>query len=249
MKTLLTIGTSHVESGHDFLDIKNHLSADPIDRRIYQPADLFFKTWPGYLQSKLEDVTVVNLGVTGHGLDYIVSRTHAAIDYFKPDTIILEFPSITRYTLTSEDYPFKPKDPHDIFSLSHIQTEHEHYWCDELQFRTCLTAGRTASKFHKEWLENIDEYSFINHLTKFKMLCHYIQSHGIELHTFRFNGDAFSTNGFYVDLTVDTDVIQGTMQSFLERNGVWEFSTDGSGHAGWSTERWMVDNVFLPVLR
>lgn len=251
MKTLLTIGTSHVESGHDFLDIKNHMSHDPIDQRVYQPVDLFFKTWPGYLQSKLKDTTVVNLGVTGHGLDYIISRTYAAIDFFKPDTIILEFPSITRYTLTNDHLPYNPIDPHLIYSLSHIQTEHEHHWCKELWMRHCLTAGRITGKnlkFHNQLLENIDEYSFINHLTKFKILCYYIQSFGIQLHTFKFNGDSFSIGKMHTNFNLDTHVVQNNLQHVLTVNDAWEESTDGSGHAGWNTERWMVDNIFLPAL-
>jgi hypothetical protein len=251
LKTLLTIGTSHVESGHDFLDIRNHMQADPVDARVYQPADLFFKTWPGYLQTQLKDTRVVNLGVSGHGLDYVIPRTYAAIDFFKPDTIILEFPSITRFTMANHDKPYKPQQ-HLIYSLSHIQTEDKYHHCEEIQKRRCLTAGVVGKQhrgFHKQWLDQIDEFSYINHLYKFKMLCSYIQSHDIELHTFSFNGDGFDIGEMHTDFHIDTHVTQEKLQSVFESNGVWEWSLDGSGHAGWNTERWMVANLFLPVLR
>lgn len=247
MKKLLTIGTSHVESGHDFINLKENMGR-------HDPSELFFKTWPGYLQTKLTDTKVYNLGVSGHGLDFIISRTYSAIDYYTPDSIILELPSITRFTITNDDYPYTVGTPHDIYSLSHIQSDDEFYWCRQLYKRAVMTAGiqpadKNYSRFHQEWLENIDEYVFINHLTKFKMLCHYIQSQGIELHTFRVNGDAFQIDDLHIDFTVDTDVIEGkSMQSFLERNGVWEYSIDGTGHAGWNTEQWMVDNIFAPAI-
>ena len=247
MKTLLTIGTSHVESGWDFLDIKHNMHR-------YKSSDLFFKTWPGYLQTKLTDTRVVNLGVSGFGIDWIIPRTYVALEYYKPDTIILEFPSITRFTLTNENYPYVEKNLGDIYNISHVHTEDEHYYNEEIGHRLTLTAGRVENrslrKFHQTFLENIDQFSYINHLYKFRMLCDYIKQKGIQLHSFKFNSDSFMVDNFdnKINTNIKTHMHSRNIQGILEDMNAWTPSIDGSGHAGWKSEKWMVDNIFLPSL-
>jgi len=247
MKTLLTIGTSHVESGYDFIDIKFNMDQ-------YAPHELFFKTWPGYLQTKLTDTRVINLGVSGHGIDWIIARTHIAIDHYKPDIIVLEFPSITRFSMTNEEYPYVANSEFGIHNISHVQTQDEYYRNQEIGCRYVLTAGIIKSKsqraFHRTWLENIDEFTFINHLYKFRMLCDYVEQKGIQLHSFKFNGDSFLLDNFKekVDINIPTHVHTRNIQGIIEDMNAWTFSKDGSGHAGWESEKWMVDNIFVPSI-
>jgi hypothetical protein len=245
MKTLLTIGTSHVESGWDFNDIRHNMSQ-------YAPHELFFKTWPGYLQTKLTDTRVINLGVRGHGIDWIIARTHIAIDHYKPDIIILELPSITRFSMTNEEYPYVANSEFGIYNISHVQTQDEYYWNQEIGSRYVLTAGVVKGKsqkvFHRTWLENIDQFTFINHFYKFRMLCDYIEQKGIQLHSFKFNGDSFVLDNFTekVNIDIPTHVHTRNIQNIIEKMNAWTFSKDGTGHAGWESEKWMVDNIFVP---
>jgi hypothetical protein len=247
MKTLLTIGTSHVESGYDFIDIKFNMDH-------HAPHELFFKTWPGYLQTKLTDTRVINLGVSGHGIDWIIARTHIAIDHYKPDIIILEFPSITRFSMTNDKYPYVANSEFGIHNISHVQTQDEYYRNQEIGCRHVLTAGIIKSKseraFHRTWLENIDEFTFINHLYKFRMLCDYVEQKGIQLHSFTINGDNFLLDNFKekVNIDIPTHVHTRNIQGIIEDMNAWTFSKDGSGHAGWESEKWMVDNIFVPSI-
>lgn len=247
MKTLLTIGTSHVESGWDFGDIRHNMTQ-------YAPHELFFKTWPGYLQTKLTDTRVINLGVSGHGIDWIIARTYIAIDYFNPDIIILEFPSITRFSMTNEKYPYVTNSEFGIYDISHVQTQDEYYRNQEIGNRYVLTAGIVKGKsqkvFHRTWLENIDEFTFINHLYKFKMLCNYVEQKGIQLHSFAVNSDSFVLDDFKkkVDTNIPTHVHKRDIQGIIEQMNAWTMSKDGSGHAGWKSEKWMVDNIFVPSI-
>lgn len=262
MKTLLTIGTSHVESGHDYLDTKRIFRAeDKLDPE--QIKDYFYKTWPGHLQTNLDNTRVINLGVSGHGLDYIITRTRLAIDHFNPDTIILEYPTPYRYTIAG-DVEFKDYG-NVLYNISHVFSDSEFHWCDNINNQIVLNpnVNKKYKRFNQEWLEYYGILDLTNHQQKFTLLCDYIINKGINLLCFSINSDGTRNVFNMIDEIMNISIPDYLRKYFIhdKNNNLithlqgytidkdkWIFSTDGRGHAGPITERWWVDEIFLPNL-
>ena len=227
MKTLLTIGTSHTQSGFDFVDKK-------------EEPDYFFKTWPGYLEQRL-GTRVINLGVAGHGIDSIISRTWFAIDLYNPDCIILEYPSVSRFSLSSDI--FIDYEKHPLYNISHIVSSEENHWCQNVVNRKILTPSSKKTKFMLEWMSHIDEMTYINHSLKFKTLRDYIRYKQIKVHYFIFSGN-------YKDaLNDEWCMYPRRVYDLLVENNVWLPSSDGTNHMSWETEKWFVDNFIIKELK
>ena len=260
MTTILTIGTSHVQSGHDSIPLAQQLRGTSVQQnrrtgcstvRNSNVQALFDQTWPGYLEQCIPNSKVINLGVSGMGLEGYWERTKLALAEYKPDLVILELPSVTRYTVWPEEFV---EYPTPLQAISHIQTRTEFHFCENAASNNTIFPESQSHPFETDyfgdntsfvawkraWLRTVNPAKLQTHWNAYSVLKSFIEQ-STPVVSVLFNSDS-STVDSSIDSAVPVSV--WNILKTQKPNGP-TYSSDGSGHLSFESERWWVDNVLL----
>jgi len=258
--TILTIGTSHVQSGHDSPALAQQLRSQSTQQwkrtgdSLVRNSDvqaLFDCTWPGYLQQCIPNSSVINLGVSGVGIEGFWERTRLALDVYKPDAVVLEVPSVTRYTIWPETMDQYSSPLHNI---THIHTREHFHHCGNVlssntifpeskshQFETDYFGGNTSFTAWKQaWLRTVNPAKIQTHWNAYCVLQGFIERVAPVVPVL------FNSDSSVLDSSIDS-MVPTSVWSNLKQNkpGGPGYSADGSGHLDFASEQWWVDNILL----
>jgi hypothetical protein len=258
--TILTIGTSHVQSGHDSIALTQQLRSTSIKQqqrtglstvRNSNVQALFDQTWPGYLEQCIPNSEVINLGVSGVGIEGFWERTIHALDEYTPDVVVLEIPSATRYTIWPED-PIEYTTP--LQTISHIHTRTEFHYCENVQPTNTIFPESQSHRYETDyfgdntsfvewkqaWLRTANPAKIQTHWNAYSVLQGFIERVAPVVPVL-FNSDSST-----LDSSINKNVPRSVWQILKTQkpNGP-TYSSDGSGHLSFESERWWVDNVLL----